>query len=337
MGAFTVPRIALGPGILEGGGQTINIETLTQRSADPGRVLMGAAMGGASAGVFTAVQSALIPYGGGIFARGAGYAFDFPGEPAGDIAESVISRAAGRSPGLRMPVLTLTETPSVTAKTRASVYTQTQPNRAGIISSLFAPSTNIPGVGRVPVDEFGLPNMARNTTTNKPSDFTPGGFSAAPLTFAPTKASTQGDVFNTSTSTGAQSIYTNINETVHVATSTTTNVGTSVSVPALTPTGFPFFPSGRLGQEGRGGGGGKDRLGYFDELSAAMTGLNPRTMQPIREPRAKAPARKPRAQGNKTMFRSGSMLGAFNAWFPSTKKRTTPKRSGVFPAFAIRL
>lgn len=273
LGVFTVPRIAA-VGAIEGTSQTINVEQLTRTEPGPGRILFGAGFGAASAGAFTALQSLAIPYGGGRAVQAAGYGFDFPGEPIGDIAESAISRAGRRGPGLRVPVLTGTPsvTPSASKKTTrpggrgrrttSSIY---DAPRGSILSGVRTPTRSVTIAGvKTPVDEFGLPAPGIDVTTGTNTTVGP---QVNPFTDIPSE--TQG-----TTETQADT----------EVTAPTTGVGAPafVSVPSIVPNRFPFIAPGRLGA-GEGRASGSTRLGYFDELAAALTGLNPRSGEPIKQ------------------------------------------------------
>ncbi|HLC92302.1 MAG TPA: hypothetical protein VJH23_01190 [archaeon] len=323
LGALTVPRIGA-VAVVEGGGQTYNIETLTKREADWSRVFFGAAIGGVSGATFSGLQAVAVPYGFGRVIQGVGYGVDFPGEPGGDVAEKLISRAVGREAGLRIPVLTMgvsgSGTPVVTQKAAPKGKAKTGTT---FFSDVFTPSRTVNIGGRsVLVDEFGLPTF---TTTQTPSRTeTPS------ITQIPTKTNIPEitDILGPAETT---------TETT-VPTATNINVPSMVNVPTLVPTGLPFFPPGRLGAEG-GVGTRRTRLGYFDEWAAAFGNAFGEGRAVSRGQTGRSRTAPRRAM---PIFGKTSEFAGFNEFFgsrpaPRAKKQKSSSRSQIFPRFAIRL
>jgi len=296
-------------GVAEGASQTYNIETLTKREADVGRVIMGGGIGGASAGVFSFFTSRAVPRGYGKAVTAVGYGFDFPGEPGGDVGGRLIMGGTG----LRIPVVTLS--PGGAAPSIVQQAAPAAPKgraKVGIIESVFTPTRTVTLGGRtVPVDEFGLPVMDIVET--------PSRIGTPSIVETPTRTTIpeQINIFGPTETTTE----------VSVAAQTNINVPSTVNVPTLVPTGLPLFPPGRLGGEG-GGGGRRSRLGYFDEFAAAFGAT-------FGEGRAVSRGKAPRRGRAQPIFGKGSEFAGFNALVsqrgrPSRKKSVRGRPAGFF-------
>ena len=318
-------------GIFEGGSQTYNVESLTRKEPEVGRVFMGGAIGGLSAGSFSLLTAQFTPTGKGRAVTGLGYALDFPGEPVGDI----IAGRVRRGEGLRIPILTAgvpSITPTITDRAAPKGGTKTA---TSFFSEVFTPSRTINIGGRsVPVDEFGLPvpDVVKTPSRTGTPSITPT------RTTIPELAGILEPAAQAETN-------------VSVSTATNVNVPSFVNVPTLVPTGLPFFPPGRLAGEGKGEGK-RERLGYFDELAAAFTGLNPRTGEPLKsranlkEYRAQTKAIKARARAIQVLgkasgkntrgfFGQASGFSGFNALLsprgrPSRRSSVRGRPAGLF-------
>lgn len=279
-------------GAIEGGLQVSGQASAERRQATTEELVLGGVSGAVSGGLLGGIQVGVAPaktLSKGVL--GVGYALDFPGEPAGDIATALGIKAgiAGAGPKLRVATAAtttgtiLTELFGVekkTPKSKPSAPTPASVSKPSASTKVSSPGAGVPfspaiGFGSdIPVP---IPPI-EPAPVIPPIEPTP----VPPITPAPV----QPDVSPPPREQVADNVYELVDTTVP-----TDALAEAVSIPITTARGLLLPPLFGFGM-GVSSGGRSERTEYYNELSAALnsafgpsTIVRPKTVKTKRKKR----------------------------------------------------